>query len=311
MDELAEAPARGAHRVELLGPKQRKPDCLRRSTTAVRLREHQPARRDRTPEGDRRQPPRATSRRGAATAAVLPPSAIGSGSALIRAAAKPSTRASAASTAPEDALEASRRRENGHARVRSTPVLRFRNSASVISGIRRSIANESPSRPRKKRPTPTSTEASISCSPMPNANPFAYGTPCRTSARDRRRSEPHVARPEREDRRQVHQHEDEARCRQWNVDVESEHRRVHREELAQPAEALEQTALIAGSGSCITPRPYCAIVTIRRAFPASSRTDRWWRRALTNASRNRIEPTEMTAIRLVSAQPGAPAVART
>ena len=60
--------------------------------------------------------------------------------------------------------------------MRSTSTRRSRvsgNSASVTSGILRSIANERPSRPRKNSPTPMPTEASIACSPIPNANPFA------------------------------------------------------------------------------------------------------------------------------------------
>src|SRR5829696_4468187 len=58
--------------------------------------------------------------------------------------------------------------------------------------------------------------------------------------RDRGLREPDVPGPEREDGRDVHQHEDEARGGQRDVDVEPAHGRVDGEELAEPAEALEE-----------------------------------------------------------------------
>ncbi len=58
--------------------------------------------------------------------------------------------------------------------------------------------------------------------------------------RDRGLHQPDVARPEREDRRHVHQHQHEPGCGHRRVDVEGAHRRVDREELEEPAEALER-----------------------------------------------------------------------
>ena len=108
-------------------------------------------------------------------------------------------------------------------------------------GILRSIANESPSCARKIRPIPTPTDASIAWRPKPNAMPDALGDAVlRERQRDRRLDEPDVPGPEREDRRDVHQHEHEAGGRQRRVDPERPHRDVDREQLEQPAEALEE-----------------------------------------------------------------------
>src|SRR5439155_327246 len=60
--------------------------------------------------------------------------------------------------------------------------------------------------------------------------------------RDRSLDEPDVPRPEREDRRNVHQDEHEAGGRQRLVDSERPHRRPDREELARPAEQLEEAS---------------------------------------------------------------------
>ena len=53
--------------------------------------------------------------------------------------------------------------------------------------------------------------------------------------------EPDIPRPQREERRDVHQHEHEPCGGQHLVDPERAHRRVHREQLAGPSEHLEQT----------------------------------------------------------------------
>jgi hypothetical protein len=58
--------------------------------------------------------------------------------------------------------------------------------------------------------------------------------------RDRCLEEADVAGPEREQRRHVHQQQHEPGRRERRVDVEGPHRRVDREELAQPTEALEE-----------------------------------------------------------------------
>ena len=58
-----------------------------------------------------------------------------------------------------------------------------------------------------------------------------------------------VARPEREDRGDVHQHENEACGRQRHVDVEALHRRVDGEKLAKPAQALEEDRAGGGQDS--------------------------------------------------------------
>ena len=58
--------------------------------------------------------------------------------------------------------------------------------------------------------------------------------------RDRDLREPDVAGPEREHRRDVHQQQHDAGGRQRRVDVERAHRRPHGEQLAHPAEDLEE-----------------------------------------------------------------------
>jgi hypothetical protein len=58
--------------------------------------------------------------------------------------------------------------------------------------------------------------------------------------RDRRLQEPDVARPEREDRRDVHQQEHEPRRGERLVDSERPHRGPHRQQLERPADELHQ-----------------------------------------------------------------------
>ena len=55
--------------------------------------------------------------------------------------------------------------------------------------------------------------------------------------------EPDVARPERDDRRDVHQHEHEPGRSERLVDLECPHRRPDGEQLADPAEELERRRL--------------------------------------------------------------------
>ena len=89
---------------------------------------------------------------------------------------------------------------------------------------------------------PDPDEASIAWSPIPNANPRAYGDPVRDERQsDRRLHEADVAGPEREDRRDVHQHEHEPGGGERQVDLERLHRRPHRRELEHPADELERS----------------------------------------------------------------------
>ena len=158
--------------------------------------------------------------------------------------------------------------------MRSTPGPPFSlsgNSASVTSGISRSIANDRPSRAgrtarRRCRPRPRSPAArSRTRTPSRSATP--YWT---SGERDRRLHEPDVPGPEREDRRDVHQHEHEARGGKRHVDVERAHRHPDGEELAQPAEALEEDRAAPPAGRAHHGEPWRAIVTSSRSEPRPS-----------------------------------------
>ena len=90
-------------------------------------------------------------------------------------------------------------------------------------------------------PTPMPTEASIAWSPKPNAIAFPAGDAVRAQRQgDCRLQQPDVPRPERKERRHVHQQQHEPGRGQRRVDVEGPHRHVDREELEEPAEALEE-----------------------------------------------------------------------
>ena len=104
---------------------------------------------------------------------------------------------------------------------------------------------------------PTPTDASIACRPIPNAKPRAYGDAVlHERQRDRRLDEADVPGPEREDRRDVHQHEHEPGGGERLVDVERAHRRPDRDELEHPAEVLEgRRRQRPATGARITPSP--------------------------------------------------------
>src|SRR6266487_2636263 len=66
--------------------------------------------------------------------------------------------------------------------------------------------------------------------------------------RDRRLHEPDIPGPQREDRRDVHQHEHEASGREGLVDPERAHRRVDGQQLTRPAEQLKEQRERGGRG---------------------------------------------------------------
>ena len=128
-----------------------------------------------------------------------------------------------------------------------------------------------PSRARKSRPTPIPTDASIACSPKPYATPVLYADAVAGERRrDRDLHEPDVARPEREDGHDVHQQQDDAGGRQRRVDVERAHRGVDGEELARPADDLEEDRGPRRAGERITPSPARPIASSRRSGPSPS-----------------------------------------
>ena len=84
------------------------------------------------------------------------------------------------------------------------------------------------------------TEASIAWSPKPYAIAFRGERHTSAAAKQSPPATADVAGPEREERRHIHQQQHEPSRGQRRVDVEGPHRRVDREELAEPTEALEE-----------------------------------------------------------------------
>ena len=106
--------------------------------------------------------------------------------------------------------------------------------------MRRKAAYESPSRPRNGEPEGDAHGGLDDL--QPKAEREALGV--RNAVADERRRDRHleqadVAGPERDDRRHVHEHEHEPGGRELDVDGERLHRQPDREQLAQPADELE------------------------------------------------------------------------
>ena len=113
-------------------------------------------------------------------------------------------------------------------------------SSSVSSSMSRSVAYERPSRARKNKPDADAdrrldrlqSDAERDALCLPDA--VVHERQC-----DGGLHQPDVARPQREDRRDVDEHEHEPGGRERQVDAERLHRRPHGEELAEPAGVLE------------------------------------------------------------------------
>ena len=82
---------------------------------------------------------------------------------------------------------------------------------------------------------------------------------------DRGLHEPDVAGPERHDRRDVHEDEDEPGGGERRIAAERLHRDVHREELHEPARRCRSTAPASGTGALSTESPCRPMLTSWRA----------------------------------------------
>ena len=109
----------------------------------------------------------------------------------------------------------------------------------LASGICFREAYERPSRARKIEADADADRRLDRLQPDPEREAARVGNAVLLQRqRDRGLHEADVAGPEREDRRDVHQHEHEAGGRERLVDVERAHRRPDRGELEEPAEVL-------------------------------------------------------------------------
>ena len=107
--------------------------------------------------------------------------------------------------------------------------------------MRRSIANERPSRARKIRPTPTPTDISTNWSTIRVRESGRVGDSVPDERQGNGRLEQaEVSGPQREDRRDVHQQQHEPCRRQRRVDVEGAHRHIDGEQLQDPARGLQE-----------------------------------------------------------------------
>ena len=215
----------------------------------------------------------------------------------------------------EDALEASRGRERAHEPCPRGPRrLRLDPPAPpprAAPGIRRSIANESPSRARKIRPTPMPDRGLDRLQPEAVRDRLPRRDAVRAQRQsDRRLQQADVAGPEREERRHVHQQQHERRpraaargCRRPSSPCRP--RRTGRANRG----IWKSAATAAAPGACSTPRPCRPISTSRGSGRAPPSPSGRRCRALANANANSAKPIATTTTRLVIAQWGIRAVA--
>ena len=128
--------------------------------------------------------------------------------------------------------------------------------------------------------------------------------------RDRRLDEADVPRPEREDDRDVHQHQHEPGGRERLVDAERPHRRPDREELEQPAEVLVRRRRQRPATARASRRGPCApnSSSMRTVPSSSSGSPVVALRAHTTANVSRPKPITNAIAMLVIAQCGSFAV---
>src|SRR4051794_25187220 len=170
------------------------------------------------------------------SAVPSPPSATGSATASAPPRSSPSASSAAASTAETTPL-----RLAGHASARTLVLL---GGGLHLGRILRHLAQHRDRQAlacEEDEPDPDADRRLDRLQPDREREALAIGNAVRAQRqRDRRLEEADVAGPEREDRRDVHQHEDDSRNGDRLVDVEREHRRPDGEQLEEPAERLER-----------------------------------------------------------------------
>ena len=222
---------------------------------------------------------------------------------------RPRARSPRASAAAASRAERTPLRLAGHASARTglasraasaSPRPRRGTSASSAPGIRRSIANESPSRARNISPTPTPTDASIACSPNPNAIAVPRGDAVASASGSAIAACRRPMFPGQSGKSVATfiSSSTSAGGRQRRVDVEGAHRRRRPRGAGRASRRhWKNAATAAGPGARSTPSPCGAIVDEppdRRR--ASSSTDCWCWRALANANAKRPNPTAPTTM---------------